>query len=231
MKKETIILIAALLLVGGFFLLNKIQIPKNQPAGNQQPQALAPIEDLSATALPVNSKIESSKIEPLGNPAAPVKIFIFVDYQCPFCKKLFQESELQIRNEFVSKGLAVIYFKDYPFLGQESFLAGLAGRCANEQKKFWQYHDLLFEKQDVENSGVFSEKNLETFAAEIELDIKQFNSCLKSKKYKDAISRDIEEARKLGIQGTPYLLINNTALAGAHPYQTIRSLILKELQH
>lgn len=233
MKKETAILTIVVLVVVGFLFFNKIKLPQKSAGDSQETPTITPIEDLSATVLPTAEKSTTSllALPPLGNPIAPVKIFIFADYQCPFCKKLFDESETKIRNEFISKGLAVIYFKDYAFLGEESLLAANAARCANEQGKFWEYHDLLFTKQGGENSGAFSKENLKTFAKEIELDAIKFNECVDKSKYKDLVVNDTKNGTGLGIKGTPYLFINKQTIEGAYPYGEIRTIILKELQN
>ncbi|MEK7673980.1 MAG: DsbA family protein [Patescibacteria group bacterium] len=232
MKKETAILIIVILIIGGFLFLTKLKFLQ-KPVNNNQQTEITPIEDLSANVIQGqknSSSTSQATIPPIGNSNAPVKIFIFADYQCPVCKSLFLETETQIREEFVKKGLAVIYFKDYAFLGEESFLAANAARCANEQSKFWEYHDLLFEKQGTENSGVFSKDNLKTFGDSLELNTKKFNECIDNEKYKQYIIKDFEDGRKLGVQGTPFLLINDKQVAGLYPYKTIRLVILKELQ-
>ncbi|MEK9168514.1 MAG: thioredoxin domain-containing protein, partial [Patescibacteria group bacterium] len=98
----------------------------------------------------------------LGNPDATVTVFIFSDYQCPFCGKFFQEAEVLIRKNYVETGKVKMVHKDLAFLGPESKAAAQAAECAKDQGKYWQYHDALFEaeiKDGQEHNGNLN-KNL-----------------------------------------------------------------------
>src|SRR3989344_6874018 len=98
----------------------------------------------------------------LGDANAPVTIIEFGDYQCPFCGRFFNQTEPQIRENYVKTGKVKFVYKDLIIIdgfvagGQESKNAAMAANCAGEQGKFWEYHDLIFETEindGAENNG------------------------------------------------------------------------------
>ena len=85
-------------------------------------------------------------------------------------------------------------FQHMAFIGPESEWAAEATECANEQGKFWEYHDKLFDNQGGENVGAFSKANLKRFAAEMKLDTAAFNVCLDSDKYLAKVRADTAQS-------------------------------------
>ncbi|MCX5789528.1 MAG: thioredoxin domain-containing protein, partial [Elusimicrobia bacterium] len=143
-----------------------------------------------------------------GDPRAKLNIVEFADFQCSFCKRFFTDIEPKIIKDYVSTGKANFYFRHLPFLGTESTSAAEAAECANEQKKFWAFHDYLFSHQANENSGTFSIKNLEGFAAGMGLDAAKFKTCLETGKYAKQIAGDSADGKKAGLNGAPATFIN-----------------------
>jgi protein-disulfide isomerase len=80
----------------------------------------------------------------LGDPDAPVTIIEYGDYQCSFCTRFYTDVQPVIEQEYVATGKANFVFRDFPFLGQESYAAGEAVECAKELGKFWEYHNALY---------------------------------------------------------------------------------------
>lgn len=113
----------------------------------------------------------------------------------------------------------------------ESHWAAYAAECANEQGKFWDYHDLLFVRWKGEFAGTFTKSKLKNYAAELALDTAKFNACLDTEKTKPIIDADIAEARRLGLPGTPIFLLNGRQMALASlefpEFQRAFDLILK----
>ncbi|MES2315558.1 MAG: thioredoxin domain-containing protein [Patescibacteria group bacterium] len=105
----------------------------------------------------------------VGNPQAAVTIIMYEDFQCPFCGRFFQDSEKSIRSIYVKDGTVQFVYRDFPFLGAESYKSAEAASCANEQGKFWEYHDYLYSHQMGENQGAFSDTNLKSFAGTLKL--------------------------------------------------------------
>jgi protein-disulfide isomerase len=111
------------------------------------------------------------------------------------------------------------------FLGEESVWAAEAAECAADQDKFWEYHDILFAKQNGENQGAFAKENLKQFAAEIGLDSGKFNECLDSGKHTELVQTDTATAQQIGVQSTPSFLVNGTPLVGAVAIEKFKELI------
>lgn len=166
----------------------------------------------------------------LGNPDAPVTIVEFGDFQCPFCGRFFQTTEKQIIEQYVKTGKARFVYRDFAFLGPESEWAANAAECANEQGKFWQYHDYLYNNQQGENQGAFSKDNLKSFARSLGLNAQQFDSCLDGDKYVEIVRRDTEEGRSAGVSGTPGTFVNGRLIQGAVPFAQFQAVIEEELK-
>lgn len=161
----------------------------------------------------------------LGNPGAPVTIVEFGDFQCPFCGRFFKTTEQQIIEKYVKTGKVKFVYRDFAFLGQESEWAAEAAECANEQGKFWQYHDYLYNNQQGENGGAFSKDNLKIFAKNLGLNQAQFDSCLDSDKYLEEVRKDTEDGRNAGVNGTPTSFINGIVVNGAVPFSQFEEII------
>ena len=171
----------------------------------------------------------------LGSESAPVTIIDFSDFQCPTCARFVKSTEPQINREYVATGKAALVFKHFPRLGYDSFSAALASECAKEQGKFWEYHDILYDNQQGENSGWASKEQLKEFASQTGLDRQQFDPCLDSEKYKPVIDRDLALVKELNLRSTPSFLILKSdgtdmeVLSGAHPFPSFKALIDKRL--
>jgi len=153
-----------------------------------------------------------------GPKSAPVSIVIFSDFQCPFCSRV----EPTLKELEQSYGGKVKFaWKNFPLpFHDKAQLAAEAAMAANEQGKFWEYHDKLFANQQA-----LERADLEKYAQDIGLNMNQFKAGLDSGKFKAHITRDQAEAAKAGAQGTPTFLINGTRLVGAVPVDQFKKLI------
>ncbi len=160
----------------------------------------------------------------IGGKNAKVVIIVFSDYLCPYCAR-FAEVEKAILEKFGDKVLFV--HKDFPIHGIVAIKAAEAARCAGEQGKYWQYHNLLFENQQkwMENTSLFY-----TYAKELGLNITKFKECMKSDKYLQEIERDIKEGRKYGVTGTPTIFVNGWRINGYISLKTLTRIIEEELK-
>ena len=114
------------------------------------------------------------------------------------------------------------------FLGPESKWAAEASECADEQGKFWEYHDLLFASQSGENQGAFSKDNLKKFATDLKLDTAKFNACVDSGKYSSVVENDTAFVQSLGVTSTPAFLVNGQPLVGAQPFEAFQKIVESE---
>ncbi|MDP8926860.1 MAG: DsbA family protein [Actinomycetota bacterium] len=130
---------------------------------------------------------------------------------------------------YVEYGTVRYEWRDFAYLGQESVNAALAARAAQEQGRFWEYHDVLYENQGSVNSGAFSDEALVGFAEEVGLDTGQFEAALASGRYESVVQSDLREAQNAGIQGTPSFTINGQRLVGPQPLEAFDELIEAEL--
>lgn len=221
------LLIIAAFLVG--VLYTKVQsLEQNQGyAGNIPDNTIDAGGNLPQPGQKVD--VEIGKLPVLGNENAKVTVIVFADFQCPYCKRLTDETIPQIKKDYVDTGKVKLAYRHFAFLGEESNWSAEASECANEQGKFWEFHDYLYANQGAENAGVFSKNNLKGFAASLGLNTTQFNSCLDSGKYTQAVADDVKGGQTAGVTATPTLFVNGVMLVGAEPYTTIKPLIEKAL--
>lgn len=221
-----VLLLVALFLIG--YLLAQVQNLKKgttaqlgaQPQQQAQQQPQVPQGKVD---------VKNGNYPALGDSSAKVTIVEFADFQCPFCDRLQKDSFPSIKKDYIDTGKVQYYYRNYAFLGQESTWAAEAASCANEQGKFWEYHDYLFNHQGQENGGTFSKDNLKKFAADLGLDSGKFNNCLDTDKYKSAVEQDTSQGQQAGVNGTPALFVNGNIIVGAVPYTQIKAAIDKEL--
>jgi protein-disulfide isomerase len=137
--------------------------------------------------------------------------------------------EPELVERYVENGTLRYEWRDFAYLGQESVNAALAARAAQEQGRFWEYHDVLYENQGSVNSGAFSDEALVGFAEEVELDTEQFEAALTSGRYESVVQSDLREAQNAGIQGTPSFTINGQRLVGPQPLEVFEQVIEAKL--
>ena len=157
-----------------------------------------------------------------GDKDAEVTIIEFSDFQCPFCGRFFDQTFSQIKTNYIDTGKIKFVYRDFPLdsIHPQARPAALAAECADDQGKFWEYHDLLFQKQDewtATGTPFFKQ-----YAKDLGLDTNKFNSCLDSKKHEDEIQKDLNDGVSVGVQGTPAFFINGILLSGAQPYSAFK---------
>jgi len=161
----------------------------------------------------------------LGAEEPLIYIIAFESFACPFCRD--NQEDLQKMITKFGKIIRFI-FKDFPTEGlhENVFQAHLGAACAQEQGRFWEYHDLLFA-----NQGDFTKNNLKYLAQNSGLNSRDFNSCLDEEKFSQEIRQDYAQGVQAGVAGTPSYLINGQLIPGAISYETweeIIALIIKQ---
>ena len=159
-----------------------------------------------------------------GDADAPVTIVEWGDYQCTFCYRFHQGTLDIIKEEFIDTGKAKLVFRDYPLNGPDSLLAAEATHCANDQGKYWQYHDELYKNWGGERTGWITIESLNRFAETVNLNLDEFNACLEEHTYQDMVVAQYEHGREIGIDATPSFLIFNEEktikIRGNQPLET-----------
>ncbi|HKP74740.1 MAG TPA: DsbA family protein [Longimicrobiaceae bacterium] len=146
----------------------------------------------------------------LGRADAPITIYEFADFQCPHCAQFAAFIEPLIRENLVNTGKARYVFYEFPLGGafKWSWVAARAGRCANEQGKFWDYHGMVFGRQA---DWVYERDPITKFteyAQSAGMDASKFERCVRSQQYQREVSESSQLGQTLGVQGTPTLFVN-----------------------
>ena len=194
--------------------------------------------------LPTNQPKQPAKIsvddDPVrGNIDAPITIIEFSDFQCPFCAKFHVQTLPLLLENYIDTGKVKLVYRDFPIqnIHPNAMPAAVAAECADEQGKYWEYHDILFENQNQWNElettsviAVFTQ-----YALEIELNQEQFNTCLTGGKYLNEIRIDLNDGREYGVTGTPGFFIGNdnlgfVELKGAQPFESFKKIIDSQLK-
>ena len=169
----------------------------------------------------------------IGRDDAPITVVEFADYQCPFCRKFHSDTFAELKKNYIDTGKVRFVSRDLPLTFHPNASdAAIAARCAGEQHKFWEMRDLL-----LENSADLSPRALLKYGKRINLDMSAFSSCVKEKKYASDIQKDVAEAGKMGIGGTPSFVVGKTAkdqirgvrIAGAVAYSEFETAIKNQL--
>jgi len=210
------ILIAALIISGAVFY--SVSVRNGEPTNGNTGQANV---DAAQAVVP---SINADDVV-LGDPNAPITMIEFGDFQCSFCGRYFSETEPLIRKNYVETGKVKVVHKDFPFLGPESLAAANAVKCAKDHGKFWQYYDSIY-KAEIEdgkrvNNGNLNEALFIRIAENLNMNVNEFASCFRSRKYDHLVQRDIQEGMAAMGQraSTPTFFINGRMIQGAQPYQ------------
>jgi len=166
----------------------------------------------------------------LGNPSAPITIVEFGDYQCERCYQWFHTTKPALVKDYIGTGKANLIFVDMALLGRDSPIAAQATYCAEDQGRYWEFHDILYNSQENIDNGWANSERLKAFAFSLDFDMELFSSCLDSGKYSKRVQYNISEARKNGATGTPTFFIVNSdgeqqKISGAQPYSVFKSVI------
>jgi protein-disulfide isomerase len=248
-KKSTFngLLIGIIILVGiaAFFAGSYTSnLNSNQISIEDLDEAIAKLElKLLQNKLPTKQAAEPVKIsidnDPIiGNPNAPITIVEFSDFQCPFCARFHTQTLPSLLEEYIEQGKVKLVFRDFPIqsIHPNALPASVAAECANDQNKFREMHDALFENQNswnrletVDALSLFSK-----YASEMQLDQESFDSCLTSGKHIPEIQNDLSDGRDYGVTGTPGFFVGNdqigfVELKGAQPFESFKKVIDAQL--
>ncbi len=248
-KKSTFngLLIGIIILVGvtAFFAGSYTSnLNSNQISTIDLDEAMAKLElKLLQNQLPTKQAVEPIKIsmddDPIiGNPDAPITIVEFSDFQCPFCARFHIQTLPLLLEEYIEQDKVKIVFRDFPIqsIHPNALPASIAAECANDQNKFREMHDVLFEKQNswnrVETDDALS--LFSQYASDMQLDQELFDSCLTSGKHIPEIQNDLNDGRDYGVSGTPGFFVGNdqigfVELKGAQPFESFKKVIDAQL--
>ena len=167
-----------------------------------------PQTENNSTLLTVSKLIQNGS-PIMGESNAQITILEWGDYQCTFCYKFHQNTLDVIYEDYIKTGKVKLVFKDFPLNGPDSFLAAEAAYCAQDQGKYWEYHDELYKNWGGERTGWITRGSLDNFASSVNLDLEQFNRCLDDQKYQNKVTALHEFGKEIGIDATPSFLVFN----------------------
>lgn len=173
------------------------------------------------------AEMSQTPITALGPENADITIVKYSDFQCPYCAKYSLETEPEILSTYVDvENPRVRYeFRNAPFQGSESVLAAEAGYCANEQKLFWPFHDLVNVNYGQTGPDILTLENLVIILGALGGDKDEFTNCITSEKYSAVVSSEALDAKKNGIESTPTIFVGEQRINGALPFSSFKPII------
>ena len=234
--KYSTFILAAIVIIGVFVFFSE---------GNGSPVTGNVVADNPGQQLPSQNAqaLEVGNSPSIGDENAPVTIYEFSDFSCPFCgasaglNQEFIDSLKQrdpsweaavpnIMKDYVETGKVRFVYKYFPGHGTGQ-AAQIVGLCLNEQNPdfFWEYHDLVFANQAV-TDDYNAMKNL---AKQVGADSAALDECINSKKYESSLQEDTNLGRSVGVSGTPSFFVNGRQVKGAQGYSAFKTIIDAEL--
>jgi protein-disulfide isomerase len=187
-----------------------------------QPRQAAPSKDLVVPSIDMKNLINKNV---KGDKDAPITIIEWSDFECPYCTKFYSQTLGQIEKEYIDTGKVKFVYRDFPLrFHANAQKAAEASKCAGDQGKFWEMHDILFEKGVKGGVGSFK-----GFAIELGLNSDEFNECLDSGEMAAEVQKDLEDGMDVGVKGTPGFIINGQLISGAQPFAVFKQIIEAEL--
>lgn len=197
-----------------------LETASNNKTAQAIPQAQAAVPpQQQAVKAPIKVDVDPGNFPTRGNQEAKVTIVEFGDFRCPFCKRSFDQVEPQLEKDYINSGKVKFAFRNYAFLGPASVIAAEGAACANEQEKFWDYHDYMYKNQPEESdTSMYTSDRLSEIAGTLGMDALQFKTCMDTHKYAKQVQADLAAGQKASVQATPTFYINGMQLVGAQPY-------------
>jgi protein-disulfide isomerase len=165
----------------------------------------------------------------MGSPSAPLEVIEFGDFECPSCARFATLTEPDVRTRLVDKGVIRFRFIDFPLsIHRNTWQASRAAACADEQGKFWQMHDELFQTQDQWNGESTDNPNpfFKQLAGQVGLNQQQFNQCVDTKKTQAKVQAHEQLAEQQHIQATPSFIIGGRIVEGpTRGYDEFKAMI------
>jgi len=166
----------------------------------------------------------------LGSASAPITIVEFGDYQCEACYHWYHNTRADIIDNYIETGKVNLVFMDLPFLGRDSITAAQATYCADDQGKYWEYHETLYNFQEAIDNGWASKDRLVSFAFDLDMNMDEFNDCMDSSKYAKRVKANYDESQRFGAEATPTFLIISPdgavkKITSAQPYSVFSQVI------
>ncbi len=238
----------SILIKDGVLKIRGLSTPQNtnvqaqQAVPSQNPTQAAPPTANNQANTNTSAKVDISDSPILGDKDAPLTLVEFSDYECPFCKKSFDELLPELKKNYINTGKLKLVYKNLPLpFHQNAAKEAEAALCAKDQGgdvAYFKYHDQIFTRTTGGGTGITLDQ-LPVIAKDLGLKVIAFQKCLDSGKFKPQVDKDKAEAAKIGISGTPTWIFGKTItpntvdgliLVGAQPFSSFKSVINQVLQ-
>jgi protein-disulfide isomerase len=213
----------------GYLVWGRIPVGNASEAMAQSTSEASTPQDTTQGASDANQQVPRYDIPVDDDPAigpedAPITIVEFSDYECPYCRKWHDEVFTKLQETYPEQVRLV--YRDFPLssIHANAVPAAEAANCANEQGKFWPFHENLFSMELGLSEGAYEE-----YASRLGLNVQSFLECLESDRYQAEVQADYQFAADLGVRSTPTFFINGIAIVGAQPFEVFQQVIEKEL--
>ena len=176
-------------------------------------QLLIKIEDQDSNkaakrggARPTEARVGTEGSYSMGSEDAPVTLVEFTDFQCPYCKRFHDIVLPELKEKYIESGKLRYVSRDLPLsMHKNARSAAMAGRCAGEQGKFWEFRDVMFvNARNLEQDSILG------YAKDMGLEMTTFQTCVESNKYLQQVNKDASDARQAGFTGTPSFVLGKT---------------------
>ena len=190
--------------------------PVQQPSGQV-------VEAPQPTQAPVRYDIPTEGYPSLGPEDAKIVIVEFSDFQCPFCRRFHDDTYQALLDAY--PGQIRFVYRNLPLtsIHPNAMPAAVASLCANDQNKYWEFHEKLFSSETLDEATYIQ------YATDLGLDVETFTACLTSGSHDEFIQQDMNFSLDLGVQSTPTFFVNGLAIVGAQPLSNFQQLIDREL--
>jgi len=187
------------------------------------------------TPTPSFYKVGNGHLSALGKDNAKVTIVEFSDLQCLFCRRFWSDTLPQLKKDYIDKGLVRLVYRQFPLpatLHPAARDLSEASECANDQGKFWAFHDESFKQQAEKGEGTIeiTTDDINAYATAIGLDITTFTDCFTNKKNTKKIDADLADGQKVNVSSTPTFFINGQIVVGALPFASFKTIIDEQLK-
>lgn len=209
--------IAAAIVIAGGLIAAAVVYTNINSAPAPTPAAPTTTQPAAAETVDPDSIVVDLEGYPsLGNPDAPILMVEYSDFSCGFCKRHNDETKQDIIEQYVDTGVVHYVRKDLITVG--TALTAEAAYCAQDQDAYWEYHDVLYSKQDTDRTVWTQEATLVGYATELGLDTDAFANCLANDTHAEKVTAASQEAAGYGGSGTPFFLLNGNPVSGAQPF-------------
>ncbi len=178
-------------------------------------------------------KITTAGAPSMGTPGAPVRIVVFTDFECPYCRREAQTIRQNLLKDFPDQ--VRLYFKEFPIPSIHPWAeaAAVAGRCFYQQSEddFWAYHDWIFDHQSEITADNLRGKILEFAGTLPNMDTLRLTQCLEGDEAKAEVAASVKEAQALGVNSTPTMFINGRRLSSQLPWANLKQVIQFEIDY